>query len=161
MDGGNLRLDALPLDRVGAPLSWDNAIHGSPSLGYVDAQHQSLARVVGPRLLTAYWAFPDTDRRRLLDMSWQDATQLILDDLRVVHPDLADRLLQVDIVRHGHAMAIPTPGQRSSAALAAVPDCATRLSFAHADLSAYSVFEEAFTRGEDAGRRAARALRGH
>ena len=32
----------LPLDRVGAPLSWDNVIHGSPSLGYVDAQHQSL-----------------------------------------------------------------------------------------------------------------------
>jgi len=91
-------------------------------------------------------------------MSWQDATQLILDDLRVVHPDLAERLQQVDIVRHGHAMAIPTPGQRSGAALAAVPDSARRLSFAHADLSAYSVFEEAFTRGEDAGRRAATAL---
>ena len=154
----NLRLDALPLDRVGAPLSWDNAIHGSPSLGYVDAQHQSLARVVGPRLLTAYWAFPDTDRKRLLQMSWQDATQLILDDLRAVHPDLSERLQQVDIVRHGHAMAIPTPGQRASAALAAVPASAARLSFAHADLSAYSVFEEAFTRGEDAGRRVARAL---
>ncbi|HEY8972683.1 MAG TPA: FAD-dependent oxidoreductase [Burkholderiaceae bacterium] len=156
----NLRLDALPLDRVGAPLSWDNAIHGSPSLGYVDAQHQSLARVVGPRLLTAYWAFPDTDRKRLLQMSWQDATQLVVDDLRAVHPDLSDRLLQVDAVRHGHAMAIPTPGLRSSPALAAVPASAARVSFAHADLSAYSVFEEAFTRGEDAGQRVARALRG-
>jgi len=156
----NLLLDALPLDRVGAPLSWDNAIHGSPSLGYVDAQHQSLARVVGPRLLTAYWAFPDTDRKRLLQMSWQDATQLIVDDLRAVHPDLADRLQHVDAVRHGHAMAIPTPGLRSSAALAAVPGSAARVSFAHADLSAYSVFEEAFARGEDAGQRVARALRG-
>jgi monoamine oxidase len=154
----NLRLDALPLDRVGAPLSWDNVIHGSPSLGYVDAQHQSLGRVVGQRLLTAYWAFPDTGRRRLLEMTWQDATQLILDDLRVVHPDLSDRLQQVDIVRHGHAMSIPTPGLRSSAALAAVADSAARVSFAHADLSAYSVFEEAFTRGEAAGRRVARAL---
>ena len=154
----NLRLDDLPLDRVGAPLSWDNVIHGSPSLGYVDAQHQSLARVVGERLLTAYWAFPDADRQRLLQMSWQDATQLILDDLRVVHPDLSERLLQVDIVRHGHAMSIPTPGRRSSAALAAVPGSAARVSFAHADLSAYSVFEEAFTRGDTAGRRAARAL---
>ena len=154
----NLRLDGLPLDRVGAPLSWDNVIHGSPSLGYVDAQHQSLARVVGERLLTAYWAFPDTQRKRLLEMHWQDATQLILDDLRVVHPDLSERLLQVDIVRHGHAMAIPTPGQRSSLALAAVPDSAARVSFAHADLSAYSVFEEAFTRGDAAGRRAARQL---
>jgi monoamine oxidase len=154
----NLRLDGLPLDRVGAPLSWDNVIHGSPSLGYVDAQHQSLARVVGERLLTAYWAFPDTDRGRLLAMSWQDATQLILDDLRVVHPDLSERLLQVDLVRHGHAMAIPTPGLRSSAALAAVPESMARVSFAHADLSAYSVFEEAFTRGSAAGRRVARAL---
>jgi monoamine oxidase len=154
----NLRLSGLPLDRLGAPLSWDNVIHGSPSLGYVDAQHQSLARVVGPRLLSAYWAFPDTDRKRLLEMTWQDATQLILDDLREVHPDLSERLQQVDIVRHGHAMAIPTPGQRSSAALAAIPDSAARVSFAHADLSAYSVFEEAFTRGDAAGRRVVRAL---
>jgi len=157
----NLRLDDLPVDRLGAPLSWDNVIHGSPSLWYVDAQHQSLARVVGERLLTAYWAFPDTDRKRLLQMSWQDATQLILDDLRVVHPDLSEPLLQVDIVRHGHAMAIPTPGLRSSTALAAVPDSAARVSFAHADLSAYSVFEEAFARGDAAGRRAARALGQH
>ena len=156
----NLRLSDLPLDRVGAPLSWDNVIHGSPSLGYVDAQHQSLGRVVGERLLTAYWAFPDGDRKRLLAMSWQDATQLILDDLRGVHPDLSERLLQVDIVRHGHAMAIPTPGMRSSAALAAIADSAARVSFAHADLSAYSVFEEAFTHGDAAGRRAAQAL-GH
>ena len=152
----NLRLDALPLDRVGAPLSWDNVIHGSASLGYVDAQHQSLARVTGERLLTAYWTFPDVDRKRLLEMSWQDATQMILDDLRVVHPDLSERLQQVDIVRHGHAMSIPTPGLRSSAALAAIPDSAVRVSFAHADLSAYSVFEEAFTRGDAAGRRVAR-----
>jgi protoporphyrinogen oxidase len=156
----NLRLAALPLDRVGAPLSWDNVVHGSPSLGYVDAQHQSLAPVTGERLLTAYWAFPDTDRRRLLEMSWQDATQRLLDDLRIVHPDLGDRLLAVDLVRHGHAMSIPTPGLRSSAALAAIPEAAARVSFAHSDLSAYSVFEEAFTRGDAAGRRVARLLAG-
>ena len=155
----NLLLDDLPLDRAGAPLSWDNVIHGSPSLGYVDAQHQSLAPVVGPRLLTAYWALADGERKALLAMSWQDATQRILADLQAVHPDLGERLLQADLFRHGHAMAIPTPGLRSSAALAAVPGCARRVSFAHADLSAYSVFEEAFTRGEAAGRRAAAALR--
>jgi monoamine oxidase len=156
----NLLLDAPPLDRMGAPLSWDNVIHGSPSLGYVDAQHQSLAPVIGERLLTAYWAFADTDRKRLLAMSWQDATQTILADLQPVHPDLSQRLRKIDLVRHGHAMAIPAPGMRSGAALAAIAGSAPRLSFAHADLSAYSVFEEAFTRGDAAGRRAARALRG-
>ncbi len=155
----NLRLDSLPLDRVGAPLSWDNVIHGSPSLGYVDAQHQSLAPVTGDRLLSAYWAFPDSARQELLDMTWQEATRRVLADLHPVHPDLGERLQQVDIVRHGHAMSIPAPGMRSSAALAAVPDSARRVSFAHADLSAYSVFEEAFTRGDAAGRRACAALR--
>jgi hypothetical protein len=56
-------------------------------------------------------------------------------------------------------MAIPTPGMRGSAALAALPGCGRRVHFGHADLSAYSVFEEAFTRGGAAGERAARALR--
>jgi predicted NAD/FAD-dependent oxidoreductase len=154
----NLLLDELPLDRAGAPLSWDNVIHGSPSLGYVDAQHQSLAPVVGKRLLTAYWALPEAQRGALLAMSWQDATARILDDLRVVHPDLGERLLRIDLVRHGHAMSIPVPGVRSSRALAAVPDSARRVHFGHADLSAYSVFEEAFVRGDAAGRRAAAGL---
>jgi hypothetical protein len=155
----NLLLDGLPLDRVGAPLSWDNVIHGGASLGYVDAQHQSLAPVVGERLWTAYWAWPDALRGALLAMSWQDATQRILDELAPVHPDLAQRLRRVDLARHGHAMAIPTPGMRGSAALAALPGCGRRVHFGHADLSAYSVFEEAFTRGGAAGERAARALR--
>jgi len=157
----NLLLDRPPLDRVGAPPSWDNVIHGSPSLGYVDARHQErgLDGLAGPRLVTVYWALPDGARRELLTLSWQDATQRILDDLHVVHPDLGERLLQVDLARHGHAMAIPVPGMRSSAALAALPDSLPRASFAHADLSAYSVFEEAFTRGDAAGRRAARLVR--
>jgi predicted NAD/FAD-binding protein len=155
----NLLLDRLPLDRVGAPLSWDNVVHGSASLGYVDARHQSLALPTGRQLLTAYWALPDSDRKALLAASWQDATQRVLDDLHVVHPDLGERLLQADLVRHGHAMAIPTPGMRGSAALGAVPGALRRVSFAHADLSSYSVFEEAFTRGDAAGRRAAQALR--
>jgi phytoene dehydrogenase-like protein len=154
----NMRLDRLPLDRAGAPLSWDNVVHGSPSLGYVDAQHQSLAPVIGDRLLTAYWALPDRQRARLLAMSWQDATALLLEDLQIVHPDLGERLQEIVLARHGHAMAIPTPGVRSSAALAAVPGSGRRVHFGHADLSAYSVFEEAFTRGGAAGARAARTL---
>jgi hypothetical protein len=162
----NLRLDGLPHDRLGAPLSWDNVIHGSPSLGYVNDQSQSLPLVVGERVWTAYWALPDAQRARLLAMTWQDATALILDDLQVVHPDLAQRLQAIDLVRHGHAMCIPTPGVRGDAALAALrPDSARtgaiggRVAFAHADLSAYSVFEEAFHHGDAAGRLAAARLR--
>ena len=53
------------------------------------------------------------------------------------------------------------PGVRGNAALRALREStAPRLHFAHSDLAGYSVFEEAFTAGNDAGRAAARALRG-
>jgi hypothetical protein len=45
-------------------------------------------------------------------------------------------------------MAIPVPGLRGSAALAALHSRAWgRLHFAHSDLAGYSVFEEAYTQG--------------
>ena len=75
-------------------------------------------------------------------------------------------LRAIDLVRHGHAMSIPVPGVRGHAALAALrPEHARsgaaggRVAFAHADLSAYSVFEEAFHHGDAAGRLAASRLR--
>jgi protoporphyrinogen oxidase len=37
----NLQLDAPLLDRPGFPPAWDNVVHGSAWLGYVDAMHQS------------------------------------------------------------------------------------------------------------------------
>ena len=62
---------------------------------------------------------------------------------------------RVDLMRYGHAMSIPGPGVRSSAALNALAAPQRRVHFAHADLSAYSVFEEAFFHGMRAGRAAA------
>jgi hypothetical protein len=86
----------------------------------------------------------------------------VVDDLRAVHPDLPDKLRRVDLARHGHAMSIPAPGVRGHPALAALREGrgTPRLHWAHADLAGYSVFEEAFTLGDAAGRAAARALRG-
>ena len=53
-------------------------------------------------------------------------------------------------------MATPVPGLRSHPALAALWRPQGRLHFAHSDLSAYSVFEEAFSHGL----RAAQAVAG-
>ena len=62
-------------------------------------------------------------------------------------------------MRYGHAMAIPAPGLRGSEALRALAQSnAPRLHFAHSDLAAYSIFEEAFTFGHAAGSEAARRL---
>ena len=163
----NLALRAPLVDRPGPPPAWDNVIAGSPALGYVDAGHQRLDPAPGPTVLTHYWALGGqsraelaAQRARLLQAPWGAWRDAVLDDLRAAHPDLAGKLLRVDAMRYGHAMIVPTPGLRGDAALAALARPQGRVHLAHADLSAGSVFEEAYTRGTLAGQDAARALAG-
>ena len=160
----NLQLDAPLVDRPGAAPAWDNVIHGSPSLGYVDATHQRLEPQAGPTVLTSYWALGGDDagmltrhRAALLQDSHPTWARHVVADLSVPHPDLPAKLVRADLMRYGHAMCIPTPGLRSNAGLKALasPARPSRVHFAHADLSAHSVFEEALYHGE----RAARAVR--
>ncbi|RZU00622.1 FAD-dependent oxidoreductase [Rivibacter subsaxonicus] len=165
----NLHLREPLLARAGVAPAWDNVLHASPALGYVDARHQTLDPRPGPTVLTHYWALGGdsaaelaANRGALLQRSWQDWARAVLEDLGVAHADIARRVDRIDLMRYGHAMAIPTPGLRGDPALAALAarDATSRLAFAHADLSAYSVFEEAFTRGTLAGEGVGRALAG-
>ena len=151
----NLHLAQALVDRPGgAPPCWDNVRYGADarSLGYVDAMHQSTRPHPGPTVLTAYWALPASQRRDLLDADWRPWAQRVIDDLAVAHPDLPAKVRRVDLMRYGHAMSVPVPGLRGSAALAALRRPSGRVRFAHADLSGYSVFEEAFFHGTAAGR---------
>ena len=91
-------------------------------------------------------------RRRLLDLPWSDWADAVVDDLAPAHPDVRAKVTQVDLMRYGHAMSIPLPGVRSSAALRALAEAPTRVHFAHADLSGYSIFEEALYQGARAAR---------
>ena len=152
----NLTLDRLPRDRgQGAPLSWDNVIYGSPSLGYVDATHQSLRTHSERAVWTYYWSLaelsPEEGRRALLQWSWHDCVERILTDLERAHPDIRECVSRIDVMRLGHAMVRPAVGF-----LAATSD-ATRLAIpglylAHSDLSGLSLFEEAQYRGVMAAR---------
>ena len=162
----NLHLAEALIDRPGAPPSWDNVGYDSPSLGYVDAMHQSTQPFAGATVLTAYWALGadnaaqlQAGRQRLLDEPWSLWSQRVVQDLSKAHPDLPAKVRQVDLMRYGHAMGVPAPGQRSSAALRALATPQGRVHFAHSDLSAYSVFEEAFFHGHRAGQAAAASLR--
>jgi predicted NAD/FAD-binding protein len=150
----NLQLDEVLDDAGGAPPSWDNVIHGSPSLGYVNAMHQATRPYPGPTVLTSYWALGGdsaeqlrAQRARLLGDDWSAWARRVLDDLAVAHPDLPAKVKRVDLMRYGHAMSIPVPGLRGSEALRALAAQRGRVRFAHADLSGYSVFEEAYTHG--------------
>jgi predicted NAD/FAD-binding protein len=149
----NLRLDRPLLDRPGAPPSWDNVIHGSRMLGYVDAMHQSTRPHPGATVLTAYWALRTDQRAALLERPWRHYAQAVIDELSIAHPDLPRKVKRVDLMRYGHAMSIPAPGVRGSAALQALADSRARVHYAHADLSGYSVFEEAYTHGVRVARR--------
>ena len=90
---------------------------------------------------------------------WRAWTKRIVDGLAPLHPDLPAKLRRADLMRYGHAMSIPVPGLRGSAALQALGQAGGRVQFAHSDLSAYSVFEEAYTWGVEVGGRIARVLR--
>jgi len=152
----NIHIDA-PLDEhIGnAPLSWDNVIYGSPGLGYVNAMNQSTRAYAGPTVLSYYAAFgndPVSGRKALLERGWRDWSETVLMDLEAVHPDLRPKVRRIEIMRYGHAMAIPAPGVRGSDWLAALRQPQGRIAFAHSDLSAYSVFEEALHWGREAGR---------
>jgi monoamine oxidase len=168
----NVHVDAALEDRPGAPPSWDNVVYDpqrrSPALGYVDAMHQSTRPHAGPTVLTAYWALGGdsvdqlrAQRGRLMSEPWLAWAEAVLSDLGRVHRDLKPKVRQVDLMRYGHAMAVPSPGVRSSAALFALaaPSTPSRVHFAHADLSGYSVFEEALGQGVSAARRVCSLIR--
>lgn len=166
----NLLLDRNLFDRPGAPPAWDNVIYGSSALGYVDARHQSLRPDAAhglPPVLTHYWALGDElphTRAALLHEDWRVWARRVVADLAAAHPDLPAQLRQMDLMRWGHGMLIPRPGLRGHPALQALQPTAAaigqaaRLTFAHADLSGYSVFEEAFHWGHEAARLVAHRL---
>ena len=145
----NLNLDKPLIDRPGAPPAWDNVIAGRDSLGYVDARHQSLGARGETTVLTAYHALPLAQRTDLLGRSWSDWAAWVVTDLAATHVDLPAKLRQVDLVRHGHAMALPSPGLRTQMESLRAARAATRgrVRWAHSDAAAYSVIEEAFAEG--------------
>ena len=153
----NLQLDKPLVERPGVAPSWDNVAYGTRGLGYVDAMHQSLRPVPGATVLTAYLSLPLADRQHLLDQSWRAWAGRVLTDLSSVHPDLPLRLQRIDLMRYGHAMAVPLPGRHADPSREALRGGSGRIRFAHADLAGYSVFEEAFIAGIDAARAGCRS----
>ena len=149
----NLTLNKRPADR-GFPLSWDNVIYGSPSLGYVVSTHQTGADL-GATTFTYYRPFvgddPAATRAEMLARSWDQWVDEILRDLRRPHPDIEECVDRIDIMRWGHAMVRPRPGFMWSDALEDASRSIGRLHFAHTDLSGLALFEEA----QDWGIRAA------
>jgi len=148
----NLHLDRRPAGASGAPPAWDNVLYEGEGLGYVVATHQSLRTHDGPTVLTYYRSFsgadPDGARRALLQAAWASLRDQVLRDLARPHADLARAVRRLDVMRYGHAMVRPEVGFVCGADLAEAAGALTGpVHLAHADLSGFSLFEEAFEWG--------------
>jgi hypothetical protein len=145
----NLSLRERPKG-LGFPLSWDNVLYESPSLGYVVATHQRCLDY-GPTVLTYYYAMaedPARDARdELLSMEWQDCAELVLADLGGAHPEIAGLVDRLDVMRWGHAMIRPRPGFMWGTARRAAARPFRGVHFANTDLSGLALLEEAVAHG--------------
>lgn len=158
----NLTLSRFPEDRAGVPLAWDNVLYDSPGLGYVVATHQTMRQWQGSTVLTYYRALSDllpaAGRTLLEGMPYEYWAEQVLSDLDRVHPDIRQVATHIDIYRNGHAMVRPLPGLIWGSERQLFAAGSAHMQFAHADVSGFSLFEEAQYRGVLAAERALRRL---
>jgi hypothetical protein len=159
----NLTLDRYPESR-GAEPSWDTVFVDSPTLGYVDAMHQSLRTHVDRTVWTFYWALaegtPAQNRQMLLEKDWAYWKEAILHDLERVHSDIRQCASCIDIMRMGHAMVRPAVGSIFSEERRRLSHLEGRILFANSDLSGISIFEEAQYQGVEAAQKVLKKLHG-
>jgi hypothetical protein len=159
----NLTLDRYPESR-GAEPSWDTVFLDSPTLGYVDAMHQSLRTHVDRTVWTFYWALaegpPAQNRKVLLERDWAYWKEAILHDLERVHSDIRRCVSRIDIMRMGHAMIRPAAGSIFSEERCRLSRRNGRILFSNSDLSGISIFEEAQYHGVEAAQKVLRQLHG-
>ncbi|MFG0288110.1 MAG: flavin monoamine oxidase family protein [Rhodopirellula sp. JB044] len=134
----------------GFPMSWDNVVMESGSLGYVNSVHQT-GRDHGPTVLTWYQALPDDVpaelRVKLLGLTWAEAAETVLSDLELAHPDIRGLVSRLDVMIWGHAMPQPRVGTLFDPARRRAAEPIGNVHFACTDLSGLALFEEAFAHG--------------
>ena len=122
----------------------------SPTLGYVDATHQTLRTHVDETVWTFYWALaegPRTKPAAAIEKDWTYWKEAILHDLERVHSDIRP----VRLAHRHHANGSRDGASQSRRNLfSGAPQSAKargRILFANSDLSGFSIFEEAQYRG--------------
>jgi hypothetical protein len=148
----NIRVNSWLNERRGQPLSWDNVIYGSNSLGYVLSQHQHLDTPSREKTITYYRALTGKDcaatRKKAMETTWESWRDSIFDDLKLAHPDIVNYAMQMDVWIWGHGMIRPSPGLMWGADRQIMRQpFDNKIFFAHSDLSGISIFEEGFEGG--------------
>ena len=146
----NITLKHMPQQR-GFPMCWDNVIYGTPSVGYVDANHQDLKNSM-KRVLTFYLPLvndtPDAARRKAQVTPYEHWLEFIAGEMEHAHPGITEYIEHADIWVWGHGMIAPRPGFIWGQSRKTVKEpINNKIFFAHTDLSGISIFEEAFYQG--------------
>ena len=155
----NFLMKNFPAELPEAPLSWDNVVYQEPGLGYVVSTHQDIRAAPPERtVFSAYVALsdrtPEQARKWMMRASPAELVELASADLRSAYGWKFNACVErVDITLRGHALAAPLHGFRSNAGLKALREADGPIVFAHADLSGFSVFEEAAWWGCEAARK--------
>lgn len=152
----NITLNGLP-EHNGEPLSWDNVIYESPSLGYVNACHQHLDTYKKELVLTYYLPLteksPKEMRKQLREKTFDELLKEIIPDLGKAHPEIEKFITNIDIKLWGHGMIKPKPDFIFNNEVKRYSDpVQNKIFFAHTDLSGISIFEEAFYQGSKAAK---------
>lgn len=148
----NLTLKSTPFDRSdNRPLSWDNVLYKSTSLGYINSCHQSTKLHQKKVVLTYYKPLSDGEpvqmRQQAHAKNIDTFQHEIIADLKRAHPNIEDEIESIDVWLWGHAMARPTLGfLTGSERKQAQQTINNAIYFAHSDLG-LPVFEEAFYQG--------------
>ena len=149
-------LNGFPREAQRSELAWDNVVHGTQGLGYVVSTNQ-LIRTAKPEhtIFTAYAALnhdsPQSIRSWLLNAGEAELLEHAAQDLLQAYgPSFWPHVASVDISIRGHGMSVPTPGYLTQPTLLQLRQHHSRLTFAHSDLSSYSVMEEAVYWGVEA-----------
>lgn len=145
----NFLMQRFPPELPDAPLSWDNVVYQEPGLGYVVSTHQDIRVTPPPKsVFSAYLALsdqtPQAARKWMEQATPKQLLEAVSVDLKSAYGlSLAACVERVEITLRAHAMAVPLPQFRSNAGLKALRELDGSILFAHADLSGFSVFEEA------------------
>jgi hypothetical protein len=145
-------------ERTGAPLSWDNVIHGGQSLGYVNATQQILQQHQDRHNITWYLPLtgndPATERKQAQQKTADEWTEMIMNDLLKIHPNIRSTTTSIKVMLWGHAMAQPKPGMIFGTVRSETgASINSNIQFAHSDLAGISIFEEAFYQGLNAAKK--------
>ncbi|MES2774877.1 MAG: FAD-dependent oxidoreductase [Bacteroidota bacterium] len=139
-------------ERSGMPLSWDNVLYNSPSLGYVKANQQQVNQDNGQHNLTYYLPLTDetpaSARKHIHLLTHSDWVARVFKELEAVHPNIDAATQSIDIMLWGHAMPQPLPNLvHGNTRQQLQQSVGSNIHFAHSDLAGISIFEEAFYQG--------------